>query len=212
MPPPRGDAGAPLKALIIDSWFGNYVGVVMLVRVVDGEIRPKDKLHFMATGANQLCEQVGVFAKSILREALRAGEVGFVIAGIQREIGRPKWATPSPTATARRRITAGLQGIKPQVSLASIRWKPTRYDSLQGSPGEGLKLNDASLQYRPEVSQALGFRFRCGFLGLLHMEIVQERLGRIRSGSDYHGAHRCVRGGATDGFHHHPGGKPLEVA
>src|SRR5574343_1489448 len=178
VPPPKGDPGAPLKALIIDSWFDNYVGVVMLVRVVDGEMRPKDKLHFMATGANQLCEQVGVFTpKSLPRDVLRAGEVGFVIAGI-KEL---KAAKVGETITyADKKSSAPLPGfkeIKPQVFAGLYPVEANQYDSLRESL-EKLKLNDASLQYEPEVSQALGFGFRCGFLGLLHMEIIQERLER----------------------------------
>jgi GTP-binding protein LepA len=178
IPPPKGDASAPLKALIIDSWFDNYVGVVMLVRVVDGVLRPKDKLCFMATGAVQLCEQVGVFSpKSVSREALRAGEVGFVISGI-KEL---KAAKVGDTITiADRKATEPLPGfkeIKPQVFAGLYPVESNQYDSLRESL-EKLKLNDASLHYEPEVSQALGFGFRCGFLGLLHMEIVQERLER----------------------------------
>ena len=178
VPPPKGDPEAPLKALIVDSWFDNYVGVVMLVRVVDGVMRPKDRLHFMATGAQQLCEQVGVFTpKSVARDALSAGEVGFVIAGI-KEL---KAAKVGDTIThADRKAAAALPGfkeIKPQVFAGLYPIESNQYDSLRESL-EKLKLNDASLQYEPEVSQALGFGFRCGFLGLLHMEIVQERLER----------------------------------
>jgi GTP-binding protein LepA len=164
----------------------------MLVRVVDGEIRSKDKLHFMATGANQLCEQVGVFTpKSLQREALRAGEVGFVIAGI-KEL---KAAKVGDTIThADRKAAAPLPGfkeIKPQVFAGLYPVESNQYDSLRESL-EKLKLNDASLQYEPEVSQALGFGFRCGFLGLLHMEIVQERLEREFDQDLIH--HRADRG------------------
>lgn len=178
VPAPRGKPDAPLKALIIDSWFDNYVGVVMLVRVVDGEMRPKDKLLFMSTSAQHLCEQVGVFTpKSVQREALRAGEVGFVIAGI-KEL---KSAKVGDTITLASRPAAepleGFKEIKPQVFAGLYPVEASEYDQLRDSL-EKLKLNDASLQYEPEVSQALGFGFRCGFLGLLHMEIVQERLER----------------------------------
>jgi GTP-binding protein LepA len=178
IPHPQGNPDAPLKALIIDSWFDNYVGVVMLVRVVDGVIKPKDKLLFMATGAQQLCEQVGVFApKSAARELLKAGEVGFVISGI-KEL---KAAKVGDTITTMERKAAeplpGFKEIKPQVFAGLYPVESNQYDSLRESL-EKLKLNDASLQYEPEVSQALGFGFRCGFLGLLHMEIVQERLER----------------------------------
>ena len=178
IPPPKGDADAPLKALIIDSWFDNYVGVIMLVRLIDGVLRPKDKLLFMATGAQQLCEQVGVFSpKAVQRTELRAGEVGFVISGI-KEL---KAAKVGDTITlADRKADAPLPGfkeIKPQVFAGLYPVESNQYDSLREAL-EKLKLNDASLQYEPEVSQALGFGFRCGFLGLLHMEIVQERLER----------------------------------
>ena len=178
IPPPKGDPQGPLKALIIDSWFDNYVGVVMLVRVVDGVMRQKDKLFFMASGAQQLCEQVGVFSpKSVSREALRAGEVGFVVAGI-KELQAAK--VGDTITTADRKASEPLPGfkeIKPQVFAGLYPVESNQYDSLRESL-EKLKLNDASLHYEPEVSQALGFGFRCGFLGLLHMEIVQERLER----------------------------------
>ncbi|MCX9158282.1 translation elongation factor 4 [Niveibacterium sp. 24ML] len=178
VPAPRGTLDAPLKALIIDSWFDNYVGVVMLVRVVDGVLRPKDKILFMSNGAQHLCDQVGVFTpKSIGRDQLSAGEVGFVIAGI-KELTSAKvgdtitvlsWPASSPLE--------GFKEIKPQVFAGLYPVEASEYDQLRESL-EKLKLNDASLQYEPEVSQALGFGFRCGFLGLLHMEIVQERLER----------------------------------
>ncbi len=178
VPPPRGKPDGPLKALIIDSWFDNYVGVVMLVRVVDGEMRPKDKLLFMSTGAQHLCEQVGVFSpKSVSRDALRAGEVGFVIAGIKElksaKVGDTITVVSRPAGEA----LEGFKEIKPQVFAGLYPVESSEYDQLRDSL-EKLKLNDASLQYEPEVSQALGFGFRCGFLGLLHMEIVQERLER----------------------------------
>jgi GTP-binding protein LepA len=178
IPPPKGDPEAPLKALIIDSWFDNYVGVVMLVRVVDGVLRPKDKLLFMATGAQQLCEQVGVFApKSEPREALRAGEVGFVISGIKELQAAKVGDTITRMDRKAAEALPGFKEIKPQVFAGLYPIESNQYDSLRESL-EKLKLNDASLHYEPEVSQALGFGFRCGFLGLLHMEIVQERLER----------------------------------
>ncbi len=178
IPPPKGDPDAPLKALIIDSWFDNYVGVIMLVRVVDGTLRPKDKIRLMATGAQYLCEQVGVFTpKSRQRTSLSAGEVGFVIAGI-KEL---KAAKVGDTITlADRRAEEPLPGfkeIKPQVFAGLYPVESNQYEALRDAL-EKLRLNDASLQFEPEVSQALGFGFRCGFLGLLHMEIVQERLER----------------------------------
>ena len=178
VPPPRGRRDAPLKALIIDSWFDNYVGVVMLVRVVDGVVRPKDKILLMAAGSTHLCEQVGVFTpKSLARAELGAGEVGFIISGI-KELQAAK--VGDTVTTVERRATEPLPGfkeIKPQVFAGLYPIEANQYDSLRDSL-EKLHLNDASLQYEPEVSQALGFGFRCGFLGLLHMEIVQERLER----------------------------------
>ncbi|WP_454721929.1 MULTISPECIES: translation elongation factor 4 [Cupriavidus] len=178
VPPPKGDPDAPLQALIIDSWFDNYVGVVMLVRVVNGTLRPKDKVLLMATGSQHLVEQVGVFSpKSVQREALTAGQVGFVIAGI-KEL---KAAKVGDTITTMARKAAeplpGFKEVKPQVFAGLYPVEANQYEALRESL-EKLKLNDASLQYEPEVSQALGFGFRCGFLGLLHMEIVQERLER----------------------------------
>jgi len=178
IPAPKGDPTAPLKALIIDSWFDNYVGVVMLVRVVDGTLRPKDKILLMSTDSQYLCEQVGVFTpKSQARSALAAGEVGFIIAGI-KEL---KAAKVGDTVTLADRPAAaplpGFKEIKPQVFAGLYPVEANQYDALREAL-EKLKLNDASLHYEPEVSQALGFGFRCGFLGLLHMEIVQERLER----------------------------------
>src|SRR5262245_15098580 len=178
IPPPKGDPEAPLKALIIDSWFDNYVGVVMLVRLVDGTLKPKDKLLLMSTQAVHLCEQVGVFTpKGEAREQLSAGEVGFVIAGV-REI---QHARVGDTITlADRQASAALPGfkeIKPQVFAGLYPVESNEYEALRDAL-QKLKLNDASLHYEPETSQALGFGFRCGFLGLLHMEIVRERLER----------------------------------
>ena len=178
VPPPRGDAAAPLSALIIDSWFDNYVGVVMLVRVMDGTLKPKDKIQLMATGATYLCEQVGVFTpKSVARESLSAGEVGFIIAGI-KEIHAAK--VGDTVTLAARRAAAPLPGfkdVKPQVFAGLYPVEANQYEALRDALDK-LVLNDASLHYEPEVSQALGFGFRCGFLGLLHMEIIQERLER----------------------------------
>ncbi len=178
IPAPKGDPAGRLKALIIDSWFDNYVGVVMLVRVVDGTLRAKDRIRLMFSGAVHLCEQVGVFTpKSRPKDVLSAGEVGFIISGI-REL---KAAKVGDTVTnADKPATEPLHGfkeIKPQVFAGLYPIEANQYDSLRESL-EKLQLNDASLHYEPEVSQALGFGFRCGFLGLLHMEIVQERLER----------------------------------
>ncbi|MBL8445989.1 MAG: elongation factor 4 [Zoogloeaceae bacterium] len=178
IPAPTGNPEGPLKALIIDSWFDNYVGVVMLVRVVDGALRPKDRILLMSTGAQYPCEQVGVFSpKSVQRECLAAGEVGFIIAGIKELKAAKVGDTVTLASRAALEPLAGFKEIKPQVFAGLYPVEASEYDLLRESL-EKLKLNDASLQYEPEVSQALGFGFRCGFLGLLHMEIVQERLER----------------------------------
>ena len=178
IPPPKGDPDAPLKALIIDSWFDNYVGVVMLVRVVDGVLKPKDRILLMSSNSNFLCEQVGVFTpKSQGRKHLSAGEVGFIISGIKElqaaRVGDTVTLVDRPAATA----LPGFKEIKPQVFAGLYPVEANQYEGLRDAL-EKLKLNDASLHYEPEVSQALGFGFRCGFLGLLHMDIVQERLER----------------------------------
>ena len=178
IPAPKGDPAAPLKALIIDSWFDNYVGVVMLVRVVDGRLAPKDKILLMSSQASYLCEQVGVFTpKSVQKEVLGAGEVGFVVAGI-KELGS---ARVGDTITLASRPAAaplpGFKQIKPQVFAGLYPVEANEYGALRDAL-EKLRLNDASLRFEPETSQALGFGFRCGFLGLLHLDIVQERLER----------------------------------
>ncbi|TCS70436.1 GTP-binding protein LepA [Sulfuritortus calidifontis] len=178
VPPPRGEPNAPLKALVIDSWFDNYVGVVMLVRVVDGELKVRQKIRLMATGAEYLAEQIGVFTpKSQPRELLTTGEVGFIIAGIKElkhaKVGDTVTLAAQPAAEA----LPGFKEIKPQVFAGLYPVESHDYDSLRDALTK-LQLNDASLFFEPETSQALGFGFRCGFLGLLHMEIVQERLER----------------------------------
>jgi GTP-binding protein LepA len=178
IPAPSGDRAAPLTALIIDSWFDNYVGVVMLVRVVDGALKPKDRLLLMSTGANYLCEQVGVFTpKATSRDVLAAGEVGFVTAGIKElkaaRVGDTLTLAQRPAAAA----LPGFKDIKPQVFAGLYPVDSSDYESLRDAL-EKLHLNDSSLRYEPESSQALGFGFRCGFLGLLHLDIVQERLER----------------------------------
>ncbi|MGZ3157704.1 MAG: translation elongation factor 4 [Burkholderiaceae bacterium] len=178
VPPPKGDPTAPLQALIVDSWFDNYVGVVMLVRVMNGTLRPKDKILLMATNSQHLVESVGVFTpKSISRESLSAGQVGFIIAGIKElkaaKVGDTVTLVGKPAAAP----LPGFKEVQPQVFAGLFPVEANQYDALRDSL-EKLKLNDAALQYEPEVSQALGFGFRCGFLGLLHMEIVQERLER----------------------------------
>jgi len=178
IPAPRGDPDAPLQALIIDSWFDNYVGVVMLVRVFNGTLRPRDRIRLMATGAAYSCEQVGVFTpKSAQRDALSAGMVGFVITGM-KELKAAKVGDTitlvSPSAPA---PLPGFREIKPSVFAGLYPVEANQFEAMREAL-EKLQLNDASLQFEPEVSQALGFGFRCGFLGLLHMDIVQERLDR----------------------------------
>lgn len=178
IPAPRGDVSKPLKALIIDSWFDNYVGIVMLVRVIDGSLKPKDKIRFMSNKAVFLCEQVGVFTpKSVQKPQLSAGQVGFVIAGIKElqyaKVGDTITLDSNPASEQ----LPGFKEIQPKVFAGLYPVESHDYESLRDSL-EKLKLNDASLNFEPEVSQALGFGFRCGFLGLLHLEIVQERLER----------------------------------
>ena len=178
VPPPVGDPEAPLKALIVDSWFDNYVGVVMLVRVIDGCLKPKDKMRLMSTGATHLCEQVGIFTpKSKPQPQLSAGEVGFIISGIKELKAARVGDTITLADHPAEKPLEGFKEIKPQVFAGLYPVEPNEYEQLRDSL-EKLQLNDAALQFEPEVSQALGFGFRCGFLGLLHMEIVQERLER----------------------------------
>ena len=178
IPAPKGDADAPLKALIIDSWFDNYVGVVMLVRLVDGAVKPKDKIKFMATGAEHLVEQVGVFTpKSVQRSELKAGEVGFIIAGIKDIHGAPVGDTLTLSTTPDVDVLPGFKRVKPQVYAGLFPVSSDDFEDFREAL-QKLTLNDAALQYEPESSDALGFGFRCGFLGMLHMEIIQERLER----------------------------------
>jgi GTP-binding protein LepA len=184
MPAPRGRPDAPLRAMIVDSWFDNYVGVVMLVRVVDGELVRGERIRMMASDAVYAADQLGVFTpKAVARERLAAGEVGFLIAGV-KEL---QAARVGDTITAEKKLPnnagvateplPGFKEIQPQVFAGLYPTEASEYDQLRDAL-EKLKLNDSSLRYEPEVSQALGFGFRCGFLGLLHMEIVQERLER----------------------------------
>ncbi|MBF4991933.1 translation elongation factor 4 [Methylophilus sp. QUAN] len=178
VPPPVGDIDAPLKALVIDAWFDNYVGVVMLVRVVDGALKAKEKIRLMATGAEYLCEQVGVFTpKSLQRTQLSAGEVGFVIAGIKELAAAKVGDTVTLAGKPAAEPLPGFKEVKPQVFAGLYPVESNQFESLRTAL-EKLRLNDSSLQFEPENSTALGFGFRCGFLGLLHMEIVQERLER----------------------------------
>ncbi|WP_278976404.1 translation elongation factor 4 [Oligella urethralis] len=176
--PPEGDPEAPLQALIIDSWFDNYVGVVMLVRIVNGVLKPKDRMRFMSTNQTHLCEQVGVFTpKSEQRKQLSAGEVGFIISGVKELEHAKVGDTITVVGKEAEAPLPGFKEVKPQVFAGVYPVESSEYDQLRDSL-EKLKLNDASLMFEPEVSEALGFGFRCGFLGLLHMEIVQERLER----------------------------------
>jgi len=178
MPPPKGDPAAPLQALVIDSWFDNYVGVVMLVRVVNGEMRVKDRIRMMAADAAHAVDQLGVFTpRSVARESLSAGEVGFVITGLKELKAAKVGDTITHVNPAASEPLPGFKEIKPSVFAGLYPIEASEYDALRDAL-EKLKLNDASLHFEPEVSQALGFGFRCGFLGMLHMDIVQERLER----------------------------------
>jgi GTP-binding protein LepA len=178
IPPPRGRFDAPLKALIIDSWFDNYVGVVMLVRVVDGTLRPKERIRLMSADTSYLCEQVGTFTpKAQAADELAAGGVGFVIAGIKELTAARVGDTMTHADNSAGEPLPGFKEIKPQVFAGLYPIDPNEYDALRDALDK-LHLNDASLRFEPESSQALGFGFRCGFLGLLHLDIVQERLER----------------------------------
>ena len=185
IPPPRGNPDGPLRAMIIDSWFDTYVGVVMLVRVVDGRLAKGERIKLMATGATYNADSLGVFTPANQpKDALEAGDVGYIIAGIKElqaaKVGDTvtliKTGTGGASATATQALP-GFKEIQPQVFAGLYPTEANQYDSLRDAL-EKLELNDSSLRYEPEVSQALGFGFRCGFLGLLHMEIVQERLER----------------------------------
>ena len=184
VPAPKGNPDGPLRAMIVDSWFDPYVGVVMLVRVVDGELKKNERFKMMASGAAYEANNIGVFTPANQpRDMLRAGEVGYIIAGI-KEL---KAAKVGDTITLEKKLPnnlgpadkplPGFKEVKPQVFAGLYPTEASEYDQLRDAL-EKLQLNDAALQFEPEVSQALGFGFRCGFLGLLHMEIVQERLER----------------------------------
>lgn len=178
IPAPTGDENAPLQAVIVDSWFDNYVGVVMLIRVKNGTIKLKDKVRFMSTKAETQVEQLGVFTpKSVQKQELKAGEVGFLITGV-KELGQAKVGdTVTLVANPATEPLPGFQEVQSQVFAGLYPVESHDYEALRDAL-EKLQLNDASLKFEPEVSQALGFGFRCGFLGLLHLEIVQERLER----------------------------------
>lgn len=178
IPAPKGNPDGPLKALIIDSWYDNYLGVVSLVRVMDGSIRAKTKMKVMSTGDVHEVHEVGVFTpKRTKREALYAGEVGFVIAGLKEIDGAPVGDTLTDAANPAEAALPGFKPAQPRVFAGIFPISSEDYENLRESLRK-LRLNDASLFFEPETSTALGFGFRCGFLGLLHMEIIQERLER----------------------------------
>lgn len=178
VPPPQGDPEAPLQALIIDSWFDNYLGVVSLVRVVNGSINRRQKIVLMSTGKSHVVDKLGVFTpKPFNKETLNTGEVGFVIAGIKDIFGAPVGDTITATERPCMASLPGFQKVQPRVFAGLYPVESDDYENLREALNK-LNLNDAALQYEPETSQALGFGFRCGFLGMLHMEIIQERLER----------------------------------
>jgi GTP-binding protein LepA len=178
VPPPKGDPDAPLQALIIDSWFDNYVGVVSLVRVVNGSLRRGEKIRVFSTGRSHTVDRLGRFTpKPIVLEALSAGEVGFIIAGIRQIDGAPVGDTITLDARPCAEALPGFKQIQPRVFAGLFPVNAEDYEAFRDALAK-LKLNDSALHYEPEVSAALGFGFRCGFLGLLHMDIVQERLER----------------------------------
>ncbi len=178
VPPPEGDPAAPLQALIIDSWFDNYLGVVSLVRVVNGAIHRKQKISLMSTGKSHLVDKLGVFTpKSLNKETLLTGEVGFVVAGIKDIFGAPVGDTITAADHPCAEPLPGFQQVQPRVFAGLYPVESDDYEDLREALNK-LHLNDAALNYEPETSQALGFGFRCGFLGMLHMEIIQERLER----------------------------------
>jgi GTP-binding protein LepA len=178
VPCPVGDPDAPLQALIIDSWFDSYLGVVSLVRIMNGSIKRKQKITIMSTGKSFLAEKVGIFTpKRVEKEILNTGEVGFLVAGIKDIFGAPVGDTVTGTDNPSTEQLTGFQKVQPRVFAGLYPVSSDDYESLRESL-QKLNLNDAALQFEPETSQALGFGFRCGFLGMLHMEIVQERLER----------------------------------
>ncbi|VAW78900.1 Translation elongation factor LepA [hydrothermal vent metagenome] len=178
IPPPVGDADAPLQALIIDSWFDNYVGVISLVRVVQGSLRQRQKIKVMSTGRDHLADKVGVFTpRREDKPLLTAGDVGYIIAGIKEIDGAPVGDTITLTDKPAEEVLPGFQTVQPRVFAGLYPVVSDDYEALRESL-QKLRLNDASLHFEPETSTALGFGFRCGFLGMLHMEIIQERLER----------------------------------
>jgi GTP-binding protein LepA len=178
IPAPRGDTAAPVQALIIDSWFDNYVGVVSLVRVVNGTLQRGEKIRVLSTGRSHYIDKLGRFTpKPFALETLSAGEVGFVIAGIREIDGAPVGDTITLDARPCSAALPGFKQIQPRVFAGLFPVNAEDYENFRDALAK-LKLNDSALHYEPEVSAALGFGFRCGFLGLLHMDIVQERLER----------------------------------
>ena len=178
VPPPQGNTEGPLQALIIDSWFDSYLGVVSLVRIMHGSIRRKQKITIMSTGKSFIAEKVGVFTpKRLEKEILNTGEVGYVVAGIKDIFGAPVGDTITWTDKPAEEQLTGFQRVQPRVFAGLYPVSSDNYEDLREALNK-LNLNDAALQFEPETSQALGFGFRCGFLGMLHMEIVQERLER----------------------------------
>ncbi|MDH5648221.1 MAG: translation elongation factor 4 [Gammaproteobacteria bacterium] len=178
VPAPKGDAKAPLQALIIDSWFDNYLGTVSLVRIMNGTLKPKEKIRLMATGREYIADEVGVFTpKRLSVPQLSAGEVGYVIAGIKEVRSARVGDTITHAGAQAKSALPGFKEIKPRVFAGLYPVDSSDYDEFRDAL-EKLRLNDASLNYEPETSEALGFGFRCGFLGMLHMEIIQERLER----------------------------------
>ncbi|MFM2480230.1 translation elongation factor 4 [Celerinatantimonas sp. YJH-8] len=178
IPPPQGNDDEPLQALIVDSWFDNYQGVVSLVRVKNGVVRSGDKMKVMSTGQTHIIDKVGIFTPKLTETGvLRAGEVGFVIAGIKEVHGAPVGDTLTLARNPTDRPLPGFKKVKPQVYAGLFPVSSDDYEAFRDALGK-LSLNDSSLFYEPETSAALGFGFRCGFLGLLHMEIIQERLER----------------------------------
>jgi GTP-binding protein LepA len=178
IPAPTGDENAPLQALIIDSWFDNYLGVVSLVRIMNGSLRRKQKITIMSTGKSFLAEKVGIFTpKRLEQEQLNTGQVGFIVAGIKDIFGAPVGDTITLTDNPCATSLAGFEKVQPRVFAGLYPVSSDAYENMREALNK-LRLNDAALQFEPETSQALGFGFRCGFLGMLHMEIVQERLER----------------------------------
>ena len=178
IPPPRGDAGAPLQALIVDSWFDNYVGVVSLVRVVNGALKRNDRIRIMSTGRSWQVDQVGRFTpKRVETEVLETGEVGWMVAGIKEIDGAPVGDTITHESRPCHVALPGFKTVQPRVFAGLFPIQSDQYEAFRDAL-QKLKLNDSSLHFEPEVSTALGFGFRCGFLGLLHMDIVRERLER----------------------------------